>query len=604
MKRALLYNSFFRLKARNVGIAILISTLTLLGSCVDSRTPNGNGSQPDTASDFDIATVPNTISIAIGSNGSTLLAITPLNGFSGSVSLGLELRDGNPAPAGISVSPTSIGVSGAVVNQPLTVRVDGSVRTGTYLLRVVGTSGDISHEAELKVVVSAAPQPDFSLEISPSGLDIEQGSSQPANLKITPLNGFSGSVSLGLELRDGNPAPAGISVSPTSIGVSGAVVNQPLTVRVDGSVRTGTYLLRVVGTSGDISHEAELKVVVSAARISSIWAGGYSSFVTKSNGELWAFGANGSGQLGVGDTSDRHSPTLVLAGVGSVSSGNEHTLIVKIDKTLWATGSNWAGALGTGDGIDHAAPAGVLSDVTNSEAGEYHFSFALKNDSSLWAFGNNSYGQLGTGDTDNRPTPVRVMVDVVQVSAGYSHTLFVKSDGTLWAVGNNRHGQLGTGGTTEYHLPTQVMSDVVSAAASFRHSFAIKRDGTLWAFGQNNRGQLGTGTEGTDQLEPAMIMSGVSKVAAGRYHTLVLKQDGSLWVFGEGSSGQLGTGSTTDELSPVRIMGGVIDIAAGYYHSLVLKADGTLWGFGHNTDGELGTGDTVNHNSPYPINVP
>jgi len=56
------------------------------------------------------------------------------------------------------------------------------------------------------------------------------------------------------------------------------------------------------------------------------------------------------GQLGLGDTDDRLSPTLVTGeGFVQVAVGRFHTCVLKADDSVWCTGANDAGELGLGD---------------------------------------------------------------------------------------------------------------------------------------------------------------------------------------------------------------------------------------------------------------
>lgn len=65
-------------------------------------------------------------------------------------------------------------------------------------------------------------------------------------------------------------------------------------------------------------------------------AGDDFGMVVKKDGTLWAFGKNGSGQLGDGTTSNRNTPVQVLSNVESVSCGNWHTMALLNDGTLYA----------------------------------------------------------------------------------------------------------------------------------------------------------------------------------------------------------------------------------------------------------------------------
>ena len=91
---------------------------------------------------------------------------------------------------------------------------------------------------------------------------------------------------------------------------------------------------------------------------------GHHSLALKRDGTLWAWGENGFGQLGVGDTVDRHGPMQVgtsrdWATIAPGSADSYHSLALRRDGTLWAWGLNRYGQLGLGDTIDRHAPAQV-----------------------------------------------------------------------------------------------------------------------------------------------------------------------------------------------------------------------------------------------------
>ena len=91
---------------------------------------------------------------------------------------------------------------------------------------------------------------------------------------------------------------------------------------------------------------------------------GHHSMALKQDGTLWAWGENSFGQLGLGDTADRHSPTQVgsahdWASIASGAADSYHTQALKSDGTLWAWGFNQFGQLGLGDTPDRHAPTEV-----------------------------------------------------------------------------------------------------------------------------------------------------------------------------------------------------------------------------------------------------
>ena len=131
-----------------------------------------------------------------------------------------------------------------------------------------------------------------------------------------------------------------------------------------------------------------------------------------------------------------------------IAAGSYHTLAIKSDGTLWAWGYNYSGQLGDGTTSNKTTPVQIGTGTNWSQiaAGGYH-TLAIKSDGTLWAWGYNSYGQLGDGASGGgnyKTTPVQIGTGTnwSQIAAGGYHTLAIKSDGTLWAWGNY-YGQLG-----------------------------------------------------------------------------------------------------------------------------------------------------------------
>jgi alpha-tubulin suppressor-like RCC1 family protein len=297
------------------------------------------------------------------------------------------------------------------------------------------------------------------------------------------------------------------------------------------------------------------------------------------------------------------NPVAMPEAMRRIAGGYAYTLAIKTDGSLWAWGSNSSGQLGDGTKTNRLRPISVISGGVSAVAAHYAHTLAVKTDGSLWAWGYNSDGQLGDGTKRDRVRPVSVMNGVAAVAAGSGHTLAVKTNGSLWAWGSNSFGQLGDGTTTVRVRPVSVMSQVAAVAVGDLHTLALKTDGSLWAWGHNLYGQLGDGTT-TNRSSPVSVMTGVVAVAAGYGHTLAFKTDRSLWAWGDNSSGQLGDGTTTHRASPVYVMNGVAAIAAGSAvagHTIAVKTDGTLWAWGANWNGQLGDGTTEDRRWRVPV---
>ncbi|MGI9103823.1 MAG: Ig-like domain repeat protein [Terriglobales bacterium] len=406
----------------------------------------------------------------------------------------------------------------------------------------------------------------------------------------------------------------GASNTPVQVnGISGVVAvvsgwNFNAVLKSDGTVWTWGYnydgeLGLGTTTSGGCSCVATATQVSSLSNVVAIAGGSYHILALKSDGTVWSWGQNSSGELGIGNFLAKTSPVEVsgLTGVAAIAAGNDHSVAVKSDGTVWAWGDNSHGALGGGTTQSASTtPLQVtnISDVVSVSAGRY-YSVAVKSDGSAWAWGYNYYGELGNGTTADSSLPLQVsnLSGVRAVVSAEYYSLALKSDGTVWAWGYNNDGNLGNGSNTTAVTPVQAsgISGVVAIAAGGYHAVAVQTQSSAQAWGYNHYGQLGDGTT-TDRHTPVVINSLNNAIAlasgANGYHTLALKSDGTVWGWGYNVYGQLGNGTSTgwNTLVQTNSLAGAISVAAGSNHSLALKSDGTVWGWGSNGFGALGTG--------------
>ncbi len=350
---------------------------------------------------------------------------------------------------------------------------------------------------------------------------------------------------------------------------------------------------------GDPARWPKLTIKYSAARI---YSGYNHNLLIGTNGSLWAWGNNLTGQLGDGTTTDRFTPVMIGEETKwkQVSAGKEHSLAVKADGTLWAWGGNNWGQLGDGTTIEKHAPVRIdtATDWKEVSAGWDH-SLAIKTDGTLWAWGRNSEGQLGDGTGTNIYSPVQIGKDVDWkiIDGGYYSSWAIRNDGTLWAWGDNEYGQLGDGTTSDKNIPEQIGTDWNwEKVSGGMHTIATKNDGTLWAWGNNSSGQLGDGTT-EDKLKPVQIGKDINwkKIATGSYHSLAAKKDGTLWAWGANDWGQLGDATKISNSTPVQVKGitNCYQVDAGSTFSLLLKPDALYCGTGSNNFGQLGDGTQI-----------
>jgi uncharacterized repeat protein (TIGR01451 family) len=329
------------------------------------------------------------------------------------------------------------------------------------------------------------------------------------------------------------------------------------------------------GTSG-IDNASDIPVRLRNLRdvIIAVETGGAHTLGLHIDGTAWAWGSNTAGQLGSGDNTERHEAQQVggLADVIGISAGGgEHSLAVKSDGTVWAWGRNSSGELGTGNNSNSNVPVRVagVTNVASVSAGSA-YSLAVKTDGTVWAWGDNDGGRLGIGGSANSNVPVQVqgLAGVISIAAGGLHSLALKSDGTVFAWGRNNRGQLGNGSTTSSSGPIQVsgLVDVVAIAAGFQFSLAVRSDGTVWAWGDNDDGQLGSGTNNDAHIPVQVIdIDGIRRVAAGNDHSVALKADGTVWAWGNNFCGALGNGTRSTSNVRVRVndLSGALSVSAG-----------------------------------------
>lgn len=231
----------------------------------------------------------------------------------------------------------------------------------------------------------------------------------------------------------------------------------------------------------------------------------YNSYAIASDGALYAWGQNAYGQLGlvsVGTYSGIYTPTKVDDAKWAVVKGRSTTIVgIHTDGTLWAWGKNLTGQLGIGADSEMKecamAPEKVSDERWLDCASGYYHSTAVKADGTLWAWGSNEESALGRaveGKTDGKP--MKAFDKVLSYSVGDMHVLVIKDDYTLWGWGYNLHGELANGTNRNIDTPTQIgTAQWQTVAAGFYHSVGVQIDGSVWSWGFNRYGQLGLGDD-------------------------------------------------------------------------------------------------------------
>ena len=267
--------------------------------------------------------------------------------------------------------------------------------------------------------------------------------------------------------------------------------------------------------------------------------------------------------------------------------------IVNTDRIVYTFGDNEYGKLGLGDNTDRNTPTEITDlNATNIIAvscGRYHTAI-VKSDGTVYTFGWNYYGALGLGTngySTSKSTPTLItdpnITDVIAVSCGGNHTAILKSDGTVYTCGKNVSGELGlghSGYSNDINTPTEIYgnhTDVIAISCGRSHTAILKSDGSVYTFGGNSSGQLGLGDSGwsTNRNTPTLItdpnITDIIEVSCGDSFTAILKSDGTVYTCGYNYYGQLGLGTSgfTNRITPTQIQGheDVIAVSCGDQHT-------------------------------------
>ena len=253
--------------------------------------------------------------------------------------------------------------------------------------------------------------------------------------------------------------------------------------------------------------------------IKSISAGQYTMFAITNDGEVYGWGENGSGQLGISNTEDQKLPVkTTLTNIKQISTSYYHTIALTEDGKAYVAGRNSEGELGIGQTTSSTITTWTIMKSTN-----------------------------GTSE----------MTGIKQVATGYMHTVVLTDNGYMYATGNNGYYQLSDGSSTQRKnlvymkdSSNNTMKDVKEIYAAGNTSVAITNSNGIYVVGENSYAQLlqgntSTVTRFTKVKNSENIDKIVMTTTTGSQTTAYVDNIGRIFTIGYAGLGQLGDGSLT-----------------------------------------------------------
>lgn len=295
-------------------------------------------------------------------------------------------------------------------------------------------------------------------------------------------------------------------------------------------------------------------------------AGGVHFPALISGGVIDSWGENSRGQLGDGSWIDRDRPVALsgLLRAIQVASNAESTCGRRADGSLTCWGANYSGELGIGmSGADVRNPStpviGVQDATQVSCAGVGACALVGDGRVKCWgaanAIGNNNGASATPVWTDPFSAPVK------QLALGHLQGYALLEDGRLERYANQELCGADFQSASPMPFVEALDGTVVAAAAHSVHACAITDSGRVYCWGWG--APLGDGQPARDQTGPSCTedpvlvaaLKDVLAVSTGSSDTCAMKTDGSIWCWGANSFGQVGDGTAIERRVPTAVLG-------------------------------------------------
>ncbi len=202
---------------------------------------------------FTLTASPRTITCNTGEMKSSVITVTAVGEFTGTVMLNAEASPATGLGATLSKSSITGGMGSVTLNLACNA-------AGTYTVTVTGTSGSLTPQSDIVTVTVTAPVQtgDFSITAEPNNLKIEQGEKAKSTITLKNLNDFTGTVTLSTKVSC-DDVNARLNRVHVQLGMDESR-KLKLKVSVDDDAALGACTVTVTGASGSVSHSTTVHV--------------------------------------------------------------------------------------------------------------------------------------------------------------------------------------------------------------------------------------------------------------------------------------------------------------------------------------------------------
>ena len=175
---------------------------------------------------------------------------------------------------------------------------------------------------------------------------------------------------------------------------------------------------------------------------------GHSYVICKTNyDEIYVWGSNYSGQLGIGNTVVHFVPFKSVnwpSDIVDIKCGTNHTLVLTANQDVYSCGDFHYGKLGTDTPHNYLSLEKMeVSKITRIECGSNH-SMCIDENHDLYIFGKNEFGQLGEKDIPYKFIEKHSSLsNIMDISSRGNHTFVKTLDNEIYSFGRIYYSQIG-----------------------------------------------------------------------------------------------------------------------------------------------------------------